>query len=288
MQRQIAKQLTVLVTSCVLAAPLWAGETTNRIGITMVDIPAGSFVMGSCIQDAGIVEENKKRAFLGQTPLAGNCTNPDRDASSSETPQHRVSIKKFQLSKTEVTLNQFKKFITAMGRGDLVDTYFMNDNQFGDDAPVVKVSWHDAQDFVKWLNSIDSGGYRLPSEAEWEYACRAGEQHKYCGSNSVDEVAWHNGNSGYRTHPVAQKKPNSFGLYDMSGNTSEWVQDCWHDSYNGAPTDGAAWGNSSCKSGVLRGGAWGNSVRHPRASLRDQAPLDFRHFDFGFRLARTR
>lgn len=287
-QRQAICQLMALITIGFFATPSGAGEYANRIGITMVDIPAGSYLMGACKQDAALVEENKKRAFLGQAPLSGSCLNPDPDASSNEFPLHRVSVKKFQMSKTEVTLGQFKKFVVATGRRELIDEDFIKENRFGDNAPVVRVSWNDAQDFVRWLNSIDGGGYRLPSESEWEYACRAGEQHRYCGGNNVDEVAWHHRNSSYSTHPVAQKRPNMFGLFDMSGNASEWVQDCWHDSYKGAPSDEAAWVDGGCKYRVLRGGAWGNGVGYPRTTLRDKGPADFRHVDFGFRIARSR
>jgi formylglycine-generating enzyme required for sulfatase activity len=263
-----------------LAATLaQGGETTNTIGITMVDIPAGSFVMGSCMQD-------KKSAFLGES----NCANPDSDASEIETPQHSVSVKAFQMAKTEVTLGQFKRFIKAAGRSGLVDDEFMKKNAYGDNAPVVNVSWHDAQDFITWLNKTDGGGWRLPSEAEWEYACRAEKQHKYCGGNNLDTLGWHKGNSGKQPQPVARKKPNAFGLYDMSGNVWEWVQDCWHDSYSDAPRDGAAWASSCIKDWRgLRGGSWFDDSRPARAAYRGNfvAP-GARYLDGGFRLARTR
>jgi len=117
----------------------------------------------------------------------------------------------------------------------------MKYNAHGDDAPVVQVSWHDAQDFIKWLNQTDGGGWRLPSEAEWEYACRAGGNHAYCGSDNPNAVAWHYYNSGERQRTVGSKQANAFGLHDMSGNVREWVQDCAHFSYQGASTDGSVW-----------------------------------------------
>lgn len=267
-----------------------AGETTNKIGITMVDIPSGSFMMGSCKLTAAMAEENKKRAFLGQAPVSANCSNPDADASDDETPQRRVSVRGFQMSKTEVTLGQFKQFIAAAGRTDLVNDDFMKYNAYGDTAPVVMVSWNDAQDFIKWLNQTDGGGYRLPSEAEWEYACRAGGQHTYCGGNDLNALGWYGGNSGERPRPVGGKRANAFGLFDMSGNVWEWVQDCWHDSYHGAPSDGSAW-TSDCdgvRRRVLRGGSWFDRARLSRAANRANDSPGDRNSNVGFRLARTR
>ncbi len=254
-------------------------ETTNRYGITMVTLPAGSFVMGSCL----MTEENKRRAFLGQAP---DCNNPDSNASSSETPQHGVNIPSFQIGKTEVTLRQFKRFIADTRNTHLINDDFINYNNGGDDAPVVQVSWHDAQAFIDWLNQTEGGGYRLPSEAEWEYACRAGSYTTYCGSNSVDAVAWYDGNSGRRTHSVAQKQANAFGLVDMSGNVWEWVQDTYYDNYNGAPSDGSAWTGSG-DSKVLRGGSWGSLARNTRAADRTTYAPALRNDLNGFRLART-
>ena len=119
------------------------------------------------------------------------------------------------------------------------------------------VSWNDVQAFINTLNAKTGGHYRLPTEAEWEYAGRAGQHTRYCGGNVVGAVAWHGGNSGGQTHPVGGKQPNAFGLYDMSGNVWEWVQDCWQDSYEGAPDDGSAWGaGEECKSRVFRGGSF--------------------------------
>ncbi len=253
---------------------------TNHLGMTFVDIPAGSFVMGSCKQD-------KKAAFLGED---GGCLGgvPDADASDDETPQHRVSIRSFQMGRTEVTLGQFKRFIKATGNSQLVDDDFIKYNAYGDDAPVVQVSWHDAQAFIDWLNQSkpagDGGVYRLPSEAEWEYVARSAQ-----GIRSWSDIAWYDGNAGGHQHPVASKQPNNMGVYDMNGNVYEWVQDCWHDSYRGAPSDGSAW-TSSCKSGGrgLRGGSWNYSAGNLRAAYRGSVSPGDRNNYVGFRLARTR
>ena len=288
--RHLLHSLCALAMAASLGAN--AGETTNRIGITMVDIPAGSFMMGSCMVSSGeasrIAEENKKRAFLGQAPLKAKCSNPDSDASDFEAPQHRVKIKKFQMGKTEVTLGQFKRFIAASGRTDLVNDDFIKYNSNGDSAPVVMVSWNDAQAFIAWLNKADGGGYRLPSEAEWEYACRAGGNHTYCGSNDVSAVAWYADNVGDRVPAVGGKQANAFGLHDMSGNVWEWTQDCWNESYNGAPTNGAAWTSGDCGSRVMRGGSWDFIASYSRAAYRSISSTDSRYNNYGFRLARTR
>ncbi len=215
----------------------------------MVVIPAGSFDMGS--------------------------TNDP-----SEMPVHRVTIAKpFALGKTEVTQGQWK---AIMGN---------NPGKFstcGDNCPVEQVSWDDAQAYIQKLNAKTGKQYRLPSEAEWEYACRAGGQQAYCGSDSLDSISWYGGlakpagNSGKTTNPVATKQANAWGLYDMSGNVWEWVEDSYHDSYNGAPSDGSAWkGDGALR--VPRGGGW-SYAQH--AAKRGGSEPGFRFSSIGFRLAR--
>ncbi len=154
------------------------------------------------------------------------------------------------------------------------------------------MSWNDAKEFIQKLNAKTGKQYRLPSEAEWEYACRAGGQNEYCGSDNLDAVAWYGayanpvGNSARTTNPVATKQVNGFGLYDMSGNVWEWTADSYHDSYNGAPNDGSEWSGDGAKR-VLRGGSWFYSPQITRAALRiSDSPAD-RSSGFGFRVSRT-
>lgn len=228
-----------------------AGEFTSFAGLTFVDIPAGSFQMGSCKVTAETQKANKKRAFLGQPPLSTTCSGDSANVNDNETPQHTVHISAFQMGKTPVTLGQYKRYVTASGgtQGssgwNLINDDFMKYNAYGDDAPVVQVSWQEAKEFIEWLNknkpASDRGRYRLPSEAEWEYACRAGNSHAYCGSNNPDEVAWYDGNNNHHQQNVARKAPNAWGLYDMSGNVWQWVEDAYHDNYLGAPSNGSAW-----------------------------------------------
>jgi len=192
-----------------------------------------------------------------------------------EGPQHRVTVRSFSMGSTEVTQAQWRA---------LMDSNPSHFTACGDDCPVEGVSWDDAQKFVRRLSSQTGRVYRLPSEAEWEYACRAGSQQQYCGSDNVEDVAWFYSNT---THAVALKRPNAWGLYDMSGNVWEWTQDCWNDNYTGAPADGLAWNRGDCSQRVVRGGAWNYIPQYLRSAIRSRDPAAFRINYYGFRVART-
>ena len=190
---------------------------------------------------------------------------------------HRVTLKGFALGKTEVTQGQWK---AIMGNNP------SNFTSCGDNCPVEQVSWNDAHAFIEKLNAKTGKQYRLPSEAEWEYACHAGGRQAYCGSDNLDSVAWHDSNSGNSTHPVAEKQSNAFGLHDMSGNVWEWVEDGYHADYKGAPDDGSAWlGNDANR--VLRGGSWIVSPRVGREAGRNWYETGSSYYNLGFRLARS-
>lgn len=244
---------------------LQASEFTNYLDMKIVEIPSGSFKMG----------------------LPPNTL----DVGKNEFPQHEVNVLSFPMSTTEVTLGQFKQFIIDAKRMDIVTNDFINANSRSDSAPVVYVSWNDVKDFLKWMNAnkpaSDQGTYRLPNEAEWEYACRAGSYDHYCGGRLPSAVSWHVGISGSHQQEVARKEANAFGLYDMSGNAREWVEDCYHDSYKNAPADGSTW-NESCSSNdrVLRGGSWNVDHHKTRATIRYNAPSVSRSKDTGFRVVR--
>lgn len=255
----------------------------NQVGIELVYVPAGSFMMGS---ENGMLNER---------------------------PVHPVTIREgFYMGKYEVTQMQWQQ---VMGN---------NPSHFkGDILPVEKVSWADAQEFIQKLNAMDDGFiYRLPSEAEWEYACRAGTTEDYAGH--LDSMAWYGNNSGReyldaaeiwrmdrtlerfwssldareafersrmdpnsyenriinnggQTHSVGQKQPNAFGLYDMHGNVWEWCQDDYHPNYNGAPTDGSAWlKEEGSSSRALRGGSWDSPPDFLRSANRHRVLTIFR------------
>ena len=197
---------------------------------------------------------------------------------SDEQPVHRVTLRSFSMGKTEVAQGQWR---AVMGGNP---SRFSN---CGDSCPVENVSWEDVKQFVSRLSAKTGKTYRLPSEAEWEYACRAGGREEYCGGGSVDSVAWHYGNSGQSTRPVAGKRPNAWGLHDMSGNVWEWTEDCWNGSYNGAPNDGSAWTAGNCSRRVVRGGSGLSSPRLLRAANRDGDSAADRYGIGGFRVART-
>jgi formylglycine-generating enzyme required for sulfatase activity len=196
-----------------------------------------------------------------------------------EKPVHSVNIRSFAMGKTQVTQGQWE---AVMGNNP------SNFPKCGANCPVEKVSWDDAQVFIQKLNAKTGKQYRLPSEAEWEYACRAGGRHEYCGSDNADAVGWYGANSGNTTHPVAGKEANAFGLYDMSGNVWQWVEDYHHDSYSGAPTDGSVWTTGGeQKFRVLRGGSWYDRPALLRSAIRDGSSPFSGNSNYGFRLART-
>ncbi len=231
--------------------PAIAAQYTNFLGMKLVDIPAGSFEMGSCKMSKGMFRENRKREFLGLPKVKPGCGALDENVNDNEVPRHKVFIRAFRLAATPVTAGQYKTYLRAIGEMENKDDWglyneeFKRLNSFGDNKPVVQVSWHEAQDFIRWMNENkpedDPHVYRMPSEAEWEYACRAGEKHRFCGSDEISEVGWVNREGTDHQRDVTSKAPNAWGLYGMSGSVWQWVEDIYHDSYIGAPTDGSAW-----------------------------------------------
>ena len=269
----------------------------------MVVIPAGPFQMGSDPR-----EENSQIA---------------------ERPQHPVTVEIFALGRYEVTREEYSAFVAATQRTmsgectalmyngvDIIvnDSVSWRDPGFGQGGghPVVCVSWEDAQAYARWLSEQTGQDYRLPSEAEWEYAARAGTTTAYSWGNDIDEICGYaNGmdtsmaaaypvdglgvdmaakcsDGAVWTVPVGLYVPNDFGLYDMHGNVWEWVQDCWHESYRRAPSDGTAWtSGGDCSLRVLRGGSWYYNPRYLRSANRDWNTTGNRLNISGFRVART-
>lgn len=211
----------------------------------------------------------------GGTFRMGATSEQDGDAYDNEKPVHSVTLSGYYIGKTEVTQALWK---AVMGR---------NWSRFkGDDLPVENVSWYDCQEFIRKLNSLTGQHFRLPTEAEWEFACRGGNNsrgYKYSGSNYIDNVAWYDGNSGGNTHPVATKSPNELGIYDMSGNVWEWCAD-WYGKYSsGAQTNPKGPYDGSYR--VYRGGSWDSLARNCRSSNRFFNFPAYRYYFLGLRLA---
>jgi formylglycine-generating enzyme required for sulfatase activity len=192
-----------------------------------------------------------------------------------EKPIHEVTIgEPFYLGKYQVTQGEWA---AVMGSNP---SHFTGDDRL----PVESVSWYDCQEFIRRLNARKDGYvYRLPSEAEWEYACRAGTTGDYAGE--LEAMGWYGENSGGTTHAVGGKKPNAWGLHDMHGNVWEWCQDGWHENYNGAPSDGRAWEQDSDNLRVLRGGSWSDLANFCRSASRLRVAPSDRYYSLGLRVA---
>ena len=258
------------------SAPAAGPTPAERIGLRSMLLPAGRFVLGGC--------------------AGPDCRPSDPQAGAEEGPPLEVQVDSFIIGKFEVTLGQYLAFVEATGAQDTLHPHFHQFNSRGPDAPVVLVSWKAAQAFVAWLNSAGRGGWRLPTEAEWEYACRAGGRDLYCGSKKLDAVGWYSGNAALYSasrwqQPVGRKPANRFGLHDMSGNVAEWVQDCWHASHAGRAA-GAGARNSGCRPDdgfaqrVVRGGAHDLHAPLARASARRHSNAGGGDSTTGFRVAR--
>ena len=260
-----------------------AGTFRDCTGCPLMHVvPAGKFLMGSAEREVG--------------------------HQSAEGPQHEVTIRHpFAIGVYDVTRAEFAAFARETGfaadpkcdwrspkaRGQPIDQT--------DKDPVVCVSWSDAEAYAKWLSSKTHQAYRLPSEAEWEYAARAGSRSpRPWGSASPRDFANYGSDQccaplaagrdrWLYTSPVGSFRPNAFGLYDMLGNVWQRTQDCGHADYSGAPSDGSAWeSGGDCTTRVVRGGAWFSSIDQLRSAVRAADPADFRKNDIGFRVVRLR
>lgn len=216
-------------------------------GMEFVLLPGGCFLMGDTFGDGDLDEK----------------------------PVHEVCVDGFYMGKYEVTQGQY---LTVTGNNP---SKFQKDDNY----PVEKVSWNDVQNFIRLLNGKSGSKYRLPTEAEWEYAARSGgRSEKYAGGDDIDAVAWYNKNGGGSTNPVGQKQPTSLGIYDMSGNVREWCRDWYDSSYYGNSPRNNPEGSSSGSDYVVRGGSWGGGQGNARATSRFAGAPGFASVDLGFRL----
>lgn len=235
------------------------------------------FFISFCFFEFVVANE---KTFISQATGANFVLIPAGTFMMGDVSKRQMEITKpFYMQTTEVTQGQWQK---VMGNNPSL----LKD--CGENCPVENISWVDVQEFVRRLNQVEgTNKYRLPTEAEWEYACRAGTQTKYPFGDSahlLDEYAWFDKNSGRRTNPVAKKKPNAWGLYDMQGNVSEWCHD-WYGDYpsaKGSDYKGPASGHHK----VIRGGAWLSSAQTVNCSSRGNDFHVVRCYDIGFRLAR--
>ena len=227
--------------------------------LEMVFIPAGAFLMGSLPNE--------------------------KDHYSNEGPQHPVTISQdYYLGKYEITQAQWQA---------IMGTNPARDYGIGNDNPVYYISWEDSQLFIQKLNELGLGVFRLPTESEWEYACKANTNSRFYWDDDlsyslINDNAWYDSNSNNATHEVGSKPPNPWGLFDMSGNVWEWCEDDLHDNYNDAPSDGTAWIKSPRGAyRIARGGGWGYYARYCRSAYRGSSTPDYQGAFFGLRVLKT-
>ncbi|MDR3329043.1 MAG: formylglycine-generating enzyme family protein [Prevotellaceae bacterium] len=248
------KMFLAVATAAAIAATLPALAARPSYEPEMVQVEGGTFLMGCTIE------------------LGSDCL-------SDENPAHSVALSSFKISKHEVTQAQWLAVMGSWPHAAPSPTYGT-----GDRYPAYNVSWEDAQQFIAKLNQLTGKSYRLPTEAEWEYAARGGAKsyrYRYSGSNTVGDVAWHSDNAGRATHAVGAKQPNELGIYDMSGNVWEWCSDKFgsYSGYEQVDPTGPTRGFNR----VLRGGGWNNTAPACRATHRSYSPGHHYH-NIGFRV----
>ncbi len=254
-QQQANVQPSIVTSSIQLGKSFRDRLKDGSLGPELVQIPGGTFQMGS------------------------------NDGDSDEKPVHTVTVKSFMMGKYEVTFEEYDKFCEATGQTKPKDEGWGRGKR-----PVIHVSWNDAKAYAKWLSEQTGKNYRLPSEAQWEYACRAGSAGKYSFGDDVNQLenyGWYEQNSGHQTHPVGKKNPNKFGLYDIHGNVWEWNEDIYHNNYDDTLNDDRAWTNSGGSSHALHGGSWYNSDGRLSCSRRSRYDASDKDSFRGFRISRV-
>jgi formylglycine-generating enzyme required for sulfatase activity len=241
--------------------------------------PGNSF--RECAKDCPEMIVIRAGEFLRGSPAT------ERGRYPAEGPQLNVKIARFAVAKFDVTFADWDACVSVGGCPEVGDSGWGRGTK-----PVINVSWDQAQQYVAWFSKMTGRPYRLLTEAEWEYVARADTTSAYSWGDEIGkgnanclacESAWDN----RETSPVGSFKPNAFGLYDMHGNVWQWVEDCYHDNYEGAPTDGSAWISKDCSRRVVRGGSWGQNSRIVRSAFRGRNEPYVQNDDLGFRVART-
>ena len=245
-------------------------ETVNGVSFKMIAVEGGTFKMGAQSKDP-------------------NKPNYDKDAFDDEFPVHDVTLDSFYMAEFVVTEDLWEAVMNknAKESGGFLNRLFGSNKTPKVGYPKTNISWYDCQEFVKRLNELTGKTFRLPTEAEWEYAARGGNKskgYKYSGSNTIGDVAWYTSNSSAMTHPVGTKSPNELGLYDMTGNVWEWCSDWYGEEYYSSSPSNNPTGPTSGSIRVCRGGSWGNDAQSCRVSYRNYGSPDSRYSDLGFRL----
>ena len=266
------KKLIFLFAMAVLAGGVLSAQTADAECRKMHDAATNSEIETFTVNGVAF----KMVKVAGGTFQMGGTSEQGEDAYAWEKPVHSVTLSDYYIGQTQVTQELWE---AVMGSNP---SYFKGDNQ----RPVENVSWNDCQEFIEKLNRLTGKNFRLPTEAEWEYAARGGNKsrgYKYSGSDNPDLVAWYDDNSGRETHPVATKQSNELGLYDMSGNVWEWCQDWYGDYSSNSQTNPTGASTGSLR--VLRGGSWNDIARGVRVSYRGGITPGDRDLIFGLRLA---
>lgn len=246
-----------------LAAP-WYGEAYLNLGMAQDKAENYDASLRSLkLAQLALADNKDVRTLISQVEHRRKEAQTIKENAAKGPAMVRIPDRNFEIGKYEVTHAEWR---ALMGNNP------SNFSECGDACPVEQVNLEDIQTFLQKLNAKTGRQYRLPTEAEWEYACYGGSQTEYCGGNDLDALAWTASNSENQTHPVGQKKANGYGLYDMSGNVWEWMNDCWE---------------GDCSRHVLRGGSWNFKPHHARAAFRSRFGAATRYVLIGFRLART-
>lgn len=269
-----------------------AAAPPARDGMPSSGAPATSAPAADAQGQVTALSETPARATSPDAPpeapemvaVAGGTFRMGSGEDATEAPLHTVTVKPFLMAKYPVTIRQWNACVAAKMCDHVADG--------PDDAPISNVSWTDAHRFIAWLSQASQQHYRLPSEAEWEYAARGGTETRYWWGNAMkaglaDCKGCGGPRAGVQPEQVGALSPNPFGLYDVGGGIEEWVEDCWHKDYRGAPVDGSAWLAGDCREHVLRGGSWRDDSSDVRSASRNFYDATVRYPGHGLRLARS-
>jgi sulfatase modifying factor 1 len=265
----------------VIQKPVYIVKNNDRDGDGISDAIDECPDEKGSLKNSGCPETIVSIALPEMIAVAGGSFTMGGSIHEHEKPRHNVTLSSFSMAKTETTVAQWRAYCNATGQA-MPETPSWG---WTDKAPIVNVSWEDVVAYCEWLSDKTGKTYRLPTEAEWEYAARGGNKsngYEYAGSNAINEVGWNDDNSGMQTKPCGLKRPNELGLYDMTGNVWEWCQD-WYGSYGGNEQTNPS-GAKTGSNRVLRGGSWYNATSNRRVAYRSFSKPGDRSTAYGFRV----